>query len=121
MASKSAIRASLATIALCLMGACREKAEANKAPEVTSEPGVPATVTVAWCAKLRERLQERYPSQAAAKYPNRGRSFTDQVVGDYCRNLEYNCQQDVGKPTAGKWQCHWDSSFDTYSQCDQLK
>ncbi len=115
----------IAIVGAAVLLGCRSnkdnQGEPAKTEPVAVEPSVPATVTMAWCAQLRQRLHDRYLPQARAKYPNRGSDFIEQVVGDYCKNLEYNCQQDVGKPTDGKWRCHWDSDFDNYDDCNATK
>jgi len=82
---------------------------------------LPANVTRPWCARLRKRLRERFIPQATSAYPNRGSDYINTVVTDFVVNLEYNCIQDIGRPTAGRWECYWNSNFDTYEGCEKMK
>lgn len=85
--------------------------------KILSEP--PTTVSVAWCARLRRRLESRFVGEALAKDPSRGEAYVRQVTRDFVLNMEYNCRRDAGKPTSGKWLCLWSASFDNYDQCDK--
>ena len=79
----------------------------------------PSTITRAWCARLRRRLEDRFAREALAKDPSRGESYVRQITGDFVANLQYACQRNEGKPTAGRWACLWNSTFDNYDQCDK--
>lgn len=82
---------------------------------------VPATVSRDWCARLRARLEGRLGAEAQQKYPEHDPAYVRQVVTEHLMNVEYNCIQDIGKPTAGLWQCRWDEHFHNYKDCDELR
>ena len=58
-------------------------------------------------------------SRAQAKLGGAG-GDVGTIISDNVQNLEYDCREDVGKPTAGLWLCRWNETFDTSSRCDGL-
>jgi len=79
----------------------------------------PSTVSRVWCTRLGRRLEERFAREALAKDPSRGEGYIRQITRDFVANLQYDCQRNEGKPTAGRWACLWNSTFDNYDQCDK--
>ena len=78
---------------------------------------VPDSVSLAWCARLCGRLQDRFYTQARIQFPEAGDAYVRTVVRDFVLNLEYSCKKDTGRPTSGKWTCFWNSAYDTYEKC----
>jgi hypothetical protein len=80
---------------------------------------VPATVTMEWCARLRNRLQGRLSADAQVKYGGAG-GDVGTVIHDNVLNVEYNCRQAVGQPTTGLWTCRWNETLGNYKDCDAM-
>jgi hypothetical protein len=84
---------------------------------------VPDVVTEGWCDRLKERLSDRYLSgelidQAGKKYSLRHpASHLREVISEHLDNEVVSCKDDAGKPTAGYWQCKWNSTHSNYHQC----
>jgi hypothetical protein len=82
---------------------------------------VATTVTGEWCGRLRQRLQSRYFAEAARDYPDRDPSYVRQVVTEGATNDWDDCVADVGKATAGYWDCRWNSGMDGTRDCKKFK
>lgn len=98
------------------------KSALGKAMEIQAKLDeiVPPTVTMEWCARLRNRLQGRLSADAQVKYGGAG-GDVGTVIHDHALNVEYNCRQAVGNPTTGLWTCRWNETFDTEKQCDTME
>jgi hypothetical protein len=98
------------------------KLAAEKASEIQAKLDeiVPPTVTMDWCARLRDRLQHRLSADAQVKYGGAG-GDVGTVIHDNVLNVEYNCRQALGHPTAGFWTCRWNETLDNYKDCDALE
>lgn len=75
-------------------------------------------MTRAWCARLREHLENPLAAQANARYPGKNAA---QSVHEHVLNLEYDCTRDEGKSTDGYWACRWNETFDTSEKCKELR
>lgn len=82
---------------------------------------IPPSVSVAWCARLSARLLPILTSGAKAASPEMNAAWVENSVREHVQNMEYNCRQDSGKPTAGEWECRWNETFATAKACDQLR
>ncbi len=78
---------------------------------------IPTSVSESWCARLRDRLQDRFYAQARTHFPEAGDAYIRTVFRDFVLNLEYSCKKDAGRTTSGKWACYWNSTYDTYEKC----
>ena len=94
------------------------KKAANKIPIIREAlETVPQTVSLTWCTRLRERLQNRLYAQAKERNPEAGDAYLRSVLNDFLANLEHSCRRDAGKPTAPKWVCYWGANYDAYEKC----
>lgn len=80
---------------------------------------VPTTVSMGWCTRLRAHLESRLASDARVKYGGAGGDVGG-MIHDNVLNVESNCHEAVGQPTAGLWTCRWNETLDTYPQCDSM-
>jgi hypothetical protein len=94
----------------------RSAGETAAAPSAPDDD-MPATITREWCGRLGTRIEPRLTAQAQAKYPGRDVS----TVHDYVLNMVNNCLEDVGKPVAPAWRCHWDETFDSSDSCKAME